>query len=224
MSIAEKFEVIADKVYEKGLSDKESEFWDIFQNNGKRGAYAYAFNYWNCEYIRPKYKVVSTEATRACMFQRCSNLKKVEKEYFDWSKAPAPAYAANGNHYTFQFDSNLEEIEDIGLSGEYYSGTYHNCEKLHTIEVIRCTENTAWAAEPFYNCKSLQNVKFEGVMATAPSFEWCPLNAESMLSLIGVLKEYPVENSQQLKLSSTTKALLTEEMVLSIAAKGWEVM
>ena len=46
MSIAEKFEVIADAVYEKGKQDERSDFWDIYQKNGAQVSnYTYAFAY-----------------------------------------------------------------------------------------------------------------------------------------------------------------------------------
>ena len=69
MSIADKFEVIADAVYDKGVSDgKKSEcdeFWDVFQNygNGPVDGYEYAFMYrhWTDENFKPKYDINGTK-------------------------------------------------------------------------------------------------------------------------------------------------------------------
>ena len=43
MSIAEKFEVIADAVYEKGKKDEHDKLWDAFQDNGTRTYYTNGF-------------------------------------------------------------------------------------------------------------------------------------------------------------------------------------
>ena len=59
MSIAEKFEVIADEVYEKGKKDEYDKFWDVYQTNGKRTGYDYGFSGYgfNFSNFYPKYDI-----------------------------------------------------------------------------------------------------------------------------------------------------------------------
>ena len=64
MSIAEKFEVIADAVYDKGKKDEYDAFWDVFQQNGTLTFYGYAFSGhgWNKDNFKPKYPIVTNNA------------------------------------------------------------------------------------------------------------------------------------------------------------------
>ncbi len=82
MSIAEDLLTIAEnvpRVHQAGYAKCESDFCEAFQNHGTRDNYEYAFNFWDKEYIRPKYKVVPTSMLIS-MFQYNVKLKAVEKE------------------------------------------------------------------------------------------------------------------------------------------------
>ena len=226
MSISEKFEVIAEAVYEKGRQDEWSDFWDIFQNKGERKDYNNAFRRWDCEYIRPKYKAVSTNGGRARIFEANLKLKKVEKEYFDFSKA-SPTNQSTDNYFTFQHCEALEEIEDIGLMGEYaYGNTFINCYKLHTIELVRSNENVVFT-DTFKNCHELKNITFEGVIGKNISFsESRLLTVESLNSIIDHLKDFTAagSGSATITLHTDSKTLIGEEGLKRITNKGWEVM
>ena len=202
MSIADKFEVIADAVYDKGVSDGKQagydEFWDVVQDFGNRENYAYVFYHWNCEYIRPKYKVIPKAGKNnsyRCLHMCCNNpsLKKIEKEYFDLSQYESPTgYTSetSGNYYMFSACPNLEEIEDVGMKPYYYYATFAGCRKLHTIEVIRSHENTTFNPMVFRECTALENIKIEGVIAKDISFYQSPnLSKTSIESIINHLSD-----------------------------------
>ena len=59
MSIGERFELIADKVYEVGKKSEHDAFWDGYQENGNKTAYNYAFanGSWNSITFKPKYDI-----------------------------------------------------------------------------------------------------------------------------------------------------------------------
>ena len=60
MSIAEKLVTIAEnapKVYEAGEKAQYDRFWDIYQENGGKQFYSYAFYYWANEVYNPKYPI-----------------------------------------------------------------------------------------------------------------------------------------------------------------------
>ena len=61
-SIAEKFEVIADAVYEKGKEDENDRFWDDIQQKGNRNNYQSCFMQWGAKTITPKYKIRTSVA------------------------------------------------------------------------------------------------------------------------------------------------------------------
>ena len=158
MSIAEKFEVIADEVYAKG----KEYIWEVVQQGGARTDYAYAFTMWDIDYIRPKYKVIPTGVGTGNQTFAKSKIKKIEKEYFDFSQKPRGANQSQGWYYMFSACSNLEVIEDIGMQPDFgYVYTYPYSYKLHTIEVIRSDENTTWN-NAFLDTIGLMNITIEG--------------------------------------------------------------
>lgn len=178
MSVAEKFEVIADAVYAKGMSDKESEQWDIVQDNGTRANHAYAFARWNSEYIRPKHKVIPTDDVNH-IFLHCHNLKKVERKYFDFSNVPTT------KSFNAMFNScyALEEIEDVNLNlGKVYQ-TFSFDEKLHTIARLVVNESAIYT-DAFLRCYKLQNITFDGVIGQDISFKDCSLLTDESLENI----------------------------------------
>lgn len=187
MSIAEKLITVAEnvpKVYEAG----KDAFWDAFQSYGNRLQYQYAFMEWDSDYIHPKYKVAPKNGHMAQMFTR-SNVKKIEKEYFDFSNVPVASYASNGLYYTFQFCSKLEEIE-VDLPGDYLNGTFHGCTKLHTIAKLSVKETTIFTANPFAECSALEEIRFEGVIGKSLDIHWSTkLSFESLVSIVGALSK-----------------------------------
>ena len=185
MSIAEKFEVIADAVYEKG----KDTLWDIVQQKGNRKDYSFFAIQWDTEYIRPKYKVVPTDvASGNQMFCKCK-FKKAEAKYFDLSQKPRGTSNSQGWYYTFSTCTNLKEIEDIGMQADYsYACTFPWCYNLHTIEVLRTDENTFWA-NAFDSCHSLKNLTIEGTIGkNGFNVRWSTeLTKESLLSILKAL-------------------------------------
>ena len=64
MSIADKFEIIADEVFKKGKQTEYDRFWDSYQNYGKSTSYinSFAGTNWNDEVFKPKYPIVTNVA------------------------------------------------------------------------------------------------------------------------------------------------------------------
>lgn len=151
---------------EEGRQAGWDEFWDMFQNGGERNSYGSAFARWGAEYIRPKYKIVPTDANSAsATFENCVNLKKVEAQYFDFSQKAEGTSNNAGCYYTFNGCSNLAEIEDIGLVPQrnYYSA-FANCYQLKTIAKMGVSENTIFNANTFKSCNSLENLTVDGTI------------------------------------------------------------
>ena len=202
------------------LPDSDA-FWDIVQKKGTRTRYQYAFMDWDCEYIRPKYKVAPTKDCRMSqIFYSNPSLKIVEKEYFDFSKIPEPAYASVGEYYTFQFCSALEVIEDIGLLGKYYSGTFHGCSNLHTIERLPFREDTAVSANPFLGCTSLANVTIDGVIATTVDFKDCPFTKASFMSIFEHLSDTVTGKTITFKKTAKESAFTSSEWSTLVGTKS----
>ena len=166
------------------------EFWDNFQNYGKRGIYSFAFRASGFEYIRPKYKIVPNVVDSVgSMFRGSEKLKKIEAAYFDFSQLPYSTYVSGAHHYTFNACFALEEIEDVGLSPIYsYSQTFSWDTKLHTIAKITVDENTGFD-NAFYRCDALVNLTIAGVIGNNGfNVQWSTkLSKASITSIINAL-------------------------------------
>ena len=177
-----------DDVYEAG---KDS-FWNAIQNGGTRIDYGSAFKNWgDMEYIRPKYKVVPTQATAlSATFEYNKSVKKIEAKYFDFSKKEKGTSNNTGYYYTFNGCSNLEEIEDIGMIPQYsYTNTFAYCIKLHTIAKMGVDENTGFNDYVFNKCESLENITIEGTIGkNGFDIHWSTkLTADSLKNIITAL-------------------------------------
>ena len=192
MTIAEKLVNIAERVpivYEAGRKSEHDRFWDIIQNHGNRNAYQSAFANWDCEHIHPKYKIVPTTGNMSQMFYSNKSLKKIEAEYFDFSKVPTATYASASLYYTFQFCSELEEIE-VELPADFITGAFHGCSKLHTIAGIKVKETTTFSSNPFHSCSALEEIRFEGTIGNSLDLHWSTkLSMESLSSIVRALSK-----------------------------------
>lgn len=193
MSIAEDLLTIAKnvpRVHQAGYSKGESDFWDIVQRSGARTNYESAFAYWDCEYLRPKHKVVPTARLFSiCMNMR--NLKSIEKAYFDFSQASTNnTSSTNGNYTLFRTCGNLKIIEDVGLKAGYYYETFRGCSSLETVEILRSESSTMYY-NAFYGCSALKNITIDGVIGQDGfNVSGCnDLTKESIVSIVSSLSE-----------------------------------
>ena len=177
MTTGEKFEKIADIVYDKGKADGDKALWDAITGNNTRTNYIYGIYRWlGVEYLHPPYQI---KVVGACdyMISFCDKLKKIEKEFFDLSGVTGVPIAL------FRNNAMLEEIEDCGLPtlGKH-DANYLNCNALHTIELIRSNVTTTYS-NTFNNCHNLANVKFEGEIGQNISFQHSPLSKASITNI-----------------------------------------
>ena len=203
-----------DAVYEAGVKTENDRFWDtvIGGNPSEQG---YMFYGWDCEYLRPPRKKYVTKKC-LCFFAENKKLKKVEKDYFDFSGfAPNNgAQATTGWYAIFRNCFALEEIEDIGMQAGSYYYTFGWCGKLHTIAIVRCNKDTPFTSA-FVNCLNLTNIAFEGEIGKDITFLYSPLlSVASMKNTISHLHNYSEESPL------TTKVTFATESWANLEASG----
>lgn len=189
MSIGEKFELIADAVYDKGKQSEYDTFWDSYQQNGNRTYYLLAFGYqWTSTCFRPKYDLRPTNASQ--MFYS-SNITDVQDcldkagVVLDLSKATSFRGLVSSGAVT-----RLGVIDTTGsttLDGIFNSGT-----NLHTVELFIIKEDgsqTQGQDRPFANANALKNITVQGKFGLTVSMEWCPLSKASIISVVNALTE-----------------------------------
>lgn len=186
--------LVSSEAYEKGKQAEYNAFWNMIQDHGNRTDYGQAFRNWrsSTEYLRPKYKVVPTASTSAMnTFYNCEGLKKVEAEYFDFSKKARGGYQGSGWYHTFTTCGELEEIEDIGIMPDTdLTNTFAHCPNLKKIAMIRVDANTVISSGIFEGCKSLESVTFDGEIGYGMNLKWSTkLNLASMQNIVACLAE-----------------------------------
>lgn len=177
--------------HDDGCYKAESDFWDIVQRSGARTNYEQAFAYWDAEYLRPKYKIIPQNTRTMNMFGNMRNLKKIEKEFFDFSQAStSDTSSTQGNYTVFRGCNSLETIEDIGMPAGYYYQTYNYCPELETIEVIRSNETTMYSST-FDKSPKIKNITIEGVIGqNGFNVSVCKnLTKKSIISIVSALSE-----------------------------------
>ena len=187
-----------EEVYEKGYSQSELDFWNVVvgENHGTSNDkkwWFYAFTGWQCEYFRPPFKITPMGSNAAAYgtFQYCANLKKIEKQYFDFSHVKTSPTAITYSYTeTFRTCSELEEIEDIGMPPNYYRFTYRYSPKLKKIEIIRVTKECKFE-NPFGGCTALEEIRWDGEIGESLTLATCSnLSMASAIDTISHLYNY----------------------------------
>lgn len=223
MTIEEKLNKIAEnvpKVYKAGVDVgiKEGKrveyeaFWDMVQVNGTRANYDSGFMRWGGEYIRPKYKVVPTvDASRKFTFKGNASLKRIEKEYFDFSQCPKGTMNDHGYYQTFYNCESLEVVEDVGMNNAYsFYSTFAYSSKLHTIECIYPDEDTVFS-QAFLSCRNLVYLRVDGIIGRNGFNvqDSKKLDKESISSIINALSTTTTGLTVTLSIDAVNKAFET---------------
>lgn len=223
MSIADKLTTIAEneqKVYDAGKQAEYDEFWDSYQQNGKRTKYSHAFagSGWNDITYNPKYPIVAVG--NADFVYAYSAVKKIGD--LNLSKA------TGGLNQIIRQCTELEEIGEIIINDSIttLSTSFYSNHKLKTIKklkfgTIRTFTNT------FVGDSSLVNIVLEGTIAGDISFQNSSLlSKESLISIMTALKDFSSDTSGKeyvLTIGEDNKNKLTETELNIAYSKGWVI-
>ena len=186
MSIAEKFEVIADAVYEKGKKAQTKEFWGKLQNYGGRTNYTDAFSsvIWNDNIYDPQYPIVTTLLVRAF---RNSNVTD--------TKVPIDVTNSSGAALNSAFDgSKLVKIKELIVTNKItYVTTFRDCSALVDITFTgEIGQNLDLSDSPLLSEATLTNIV-------------------DHLAIVSVATTLTLHATAKAKLTDTQKATIQEK-------------
>ena len=224
---------MADKVsevYDKGRQDEWSDFWDGFQNYGKRTKYGqgfYAYNngcLWNDNMFKPKYDIImvgsATEAFRGAQITDLKGILDRQGVVLDTSQVTSA-------RFMFQSCANithLPEINGANFTSDNSDTIFSYASKLHTVDkfVVRA-DGTLNMNNDFYACSALENIRFGGVIGRDISFAYSPLSIDSMKDVITHLADYSAQNTgvYTLTLKDECKSALEAEGATSPNGNLW---
>ena len=197
MGIAEKFEVIADEVYEKGKEKEHNDFWDSFlaRLGSADASNMFSGIGWNDNTFYPNRNINTGKTAVNGMFSR-SCITNLE-ERFNSLGITLNTSRATKMDSMFYYCNQTEVIPVIDMSGVVETSSltqmFYNCSKLQTIRKLIFPENMTASKcynQMFSGCTSLANIEVEGNIVQTISFSSSPLTVESMKSIISCLKDY----------------------------------
>lgn len=208
--------------YNEGLeAGKKAEydaFWDMFQKNGTRTEYRYAFAYtdWTEEMFKPKYPFkLAGDNTFAFL-----GVQAVwEDKVFEVDTAEA---------VDLMWAFRLTKFKRIGKcdlsSATNIQGIFSFCSNLVSIAQIVAHESLVWH-EAFLYSANLEEVRFSGVIGNSIGFTDCSkLSVDSVQSVIDHLKDLTGATAQTLTLHATVGTKLTDAQKAAITAKNWTLV
>lgn len=226
MSIAEKFETIADEVYEKGKQSEYDRFWDVFQQNGNRTKYNNAFggSQWTPEIFKPKYPIRPTNAYMMFFDNTGERLLKIPdfvefcKEnniVLDFSNVSGTqTYILAGlytTHHGILDFSCKDTSKTITISDLFYSHGANYGIKI--IDEFICSERTIFVDSTFKGATYLEQINFSGTIASNNlNLSYCTkLTHDSLISVINALADYSgTTTTKAVTLGATNLAKLTD--------------
>jgi hypothetical protein len=206
---------------EQGKQAEYDAFWDMYQLNGQRLTYSYAFSEtWTDETFNPKYDMRPTAALS--MFQRT----KITDLVAALERAGIVLDTSGVTSFLyFMQDTKITHAPTIDCSRSptiqnIFAFSYY----LHTIDKLILHEGITQMQNAFNSCHVLENITIEGVIAKTISFQWSPLSDASVQSIIDHLKDLTGTTAQTLTLRATVGAKLIEEQKATITAKNWTLV
>lgn len=203
MSIAEKLNIIAEneqKVYDAGKQAEYDAFWDMFQINGERRNYGYAFlgGTWNEDMFQPKYDMNITVGLLMFAYNghnnggalidikglleragvtldtsNCSDMKMFCYIAKSITRLPVISFESCTNlNANFYQATSLKSIDKLILKSDG-TNTY---------------QNNSYD-RPFFSCNALEHMPVEGVIGqNGFDVHWSTkLDRESIISIINAL-------------------------------------
>jgi len=238
MSIAKKFEVIADEVYEKGKKDEYDKFWDAYQDNGNRTTYQNGFQGnmgWTKDNFYPKYDITPIGNANQLLYaweiadkhtmDLSARLKECGIE-LNTSQATSLQYA-----FAYVSFASIPPIDVTGLTSNSALIFGDNYGRLKTIEKLVIAETTPISSNWFRNDTGLENLTIEGTIGQSNfSVKDCKkLTVESLLSILTALsKDSGIASGKSITFSTVHKSVIEadadclEQYNLAISA-GWTI-
>ena len=140
----------------EGRQAQYDEFWDEFQQNGKRTDYRFAFGCgWNTKTFKPKHPIIPKDAykNQNAASQMFSYIGQSENKYLDLSEYPLDLTKVTQADETFQnaFLENIYvDVTDIRTNKLFNGSDMDRGSHPYKNVTIKCSANTTFSNPFFY--------------------------------------------------------------------------
>lgn len=194
-----------------GMAEKEMAMWNRITNYGTRKSYTSAFGYVDFGGCTIPQGLCKPNAVNNMFYSYVGQYLPDGVDCSEFNNSTSSYHPV----YMFAYSRKLKRIYDMGIpAGVLYNSTFHTCDSLEEIEIIRCNETTTFTSNAFQSCSALEKVKFEGTIASDINLQWSKkLDMESLGSLFRCLKNYLADDpdnahTKTVTLSAESWALL----------------
>ena len=200
-----------DEGKEEGIQTEYDRFWDAYQEKGKLGVYEQLFSNikWNDETFKPKYDIIMTGwSNQAFARNRITDLIAALDRcgvILDTSGATDV-----GSLFAAASTTRVPEISAVSASNLY--GICNVASKLVELQKLVIKDDGSQTFQnSFNNCTSLTTITFEGVIGQDINFQWSPLSAASIESVITHLSDTATGKTATFSVSAVNTAFETAE-------------
>lgn len=227
-----KVRFLADKVcevYDAGKQAEYDAFWDIYQNNGNRTNYGYAFANvgWNDATFKPKYNIILNGVYAGTMTfntTKITDLAAILNNQGVYIDTSGSKMFMEFLHYASITKFPVLDLSNAtSVSSLSYAISSAN---LKSIEKLIVSENTIFHTTTFDGSTALENVVFEGVIAqNGLDLHWSTkLSKASITSIINALSTTTSGLTVTLSQTAVNNAFTTEEWNTLVATKtNWTI-
>lgn len=211
------------EVFDAGKKKEWNEFWDAYQQNGKRTNYKGAFYGvgWTPKKLMPKHDIKPTEDGAYQMFgSNASNADLVANleecgVSLDFSGVTKTAsYIFSGAKI-----KHLGVIDLSNLTGN--NASVFNALVCDKIDLLIVGENVTF--QTWFNNCTIKDITFGGTIGQNIDFHWCTqLSHDNLMSAINCLKDYSgTSGTHTLTIGTNNLAKLTDSEKAIATQRGW---
>jgi hypothetical protein len=212
-----------DNVYDAGKIAEYDRSWDIYQQNGNRKDYSYAFAGfgWNDETFNPKYDIKPTHGTH--LFSNCQITNLVGR--LDASRVTLDTSNLVSVNYLAQY-SKIERLPELDMrTAPNLNYFLYGNENLHTIDkiILKNDGSQTFSTYTFFGNTALREIRFEGVIGQPGlNFSASPLSIDSIVSIIGALQDKTGDTSKDWLITLGAANIETAGSECEwLTSKGW---
>lgn len=201
-------------------------FWDVYQDNGNRVNYSYAFAGlgWNDETFKPKYDIKPTSIETTFSGCAITDMVKALKDCgvaLDISKANIVNYFMHGNNYT----TTLPTLDCRGSTDINYFLAFNGALRVVEKVILKDDGSQTFNNYSFGWLYNLEEIRFEGCIGKSFSIkDSSKLSIASVQSIIDALKDLTGQTQQTLTFHATVGANMTDAQKAAITAKNWQLV
>lgn len=215
------------KVYDAGIEWEHNEFWNVYQNNGSKTTYNYAFAYWDKNIFTPQYNIIPLTMSGIFYGFNSNNVEALDlkKRLLDLGVMLDFSKISGVTSYAF-WSANISILPELDFrTATGFEGTFSRS-KIQEIEKLMLNQKGSQSfSNTFSYCTDLKELNVVGSIGNDFDIHWSPLSKDSILSIFNALLDTAIGKTISFSLSAVNKAFEdTESAGNSSTSDEWKTL